>query len=263
MDVVGYGVSRLALVPVRKEPVQMAEQNTQLLFGDHYEVLEVSKNEKWILIRVHMDHTEGWIDVLQHHEITKEYFDQINHANFKITTDITSNILYKKSPLTILIGSVVPISGSELFKMEEQFAFNGDSKSLGQKRDLEFIKEIAQKYINSPFLPGGKSPFGIDSSAFVQMVYRLAGYQLPRDLRSLAVEGQLVEDFNQHRLGDIAFFKNTIGKIHHAGICLENHKIIHVHGHVRIDQLSTYGIASAETGKVIHGIDHIQRIISA
>ncbi|NJN42735.1 MAG: C40 family peptidase [Flammeovirgaceae bacterium] len=262
MDVVGYGVGRLAIIPVRKEPVNTSEQITQLLFGDHYEILEVSKNEKWMFIRIHLDQTEGWIDATQHHEITVEYFELINHANFKITTDITSNILYRKSPLTILLGSIVPISGSELFKMEEQLAFNGESKSLGQKRDLEFIKEVALKYINSPFLPGGKSPFGIDSSGFVQMVFRVAGYSLPRDLRSLATAGKTVEDFNQHRLGDIALFKNTIGNIHHAGICLNDHKIIHVYGHVRVDQLSTYGIASSDTGKVTHGIDHIQRIIS-
>ncbi len=37
-------------------------------------------------------------------------------------------VLYKKSPLTIVMGSVVPISNSELFKIEEQFAFNGESK---------------------------------------------------------------------------------------------------------------------------------------
>lgn len=261
MEVVDYGVCRLALVPVRREPFATSEQITQLLFGDHYEVLEFSKNRKWVFIRIHFDQCEGWLDALQHHSIIKDYFDQINHANFKIVTDVTSNILYKKSPLTILLGSVVPISGSELFKMEEQFAFNGESKSLGQKRDLEFLKSIALKYLNAPFLAGGKSPFGIDSAGFMQMIFRIAGYNLPRDLRLQASAGKSLNDFNEHRIGDIAFFKNTIGKIHHAGLCLDDHKIIHLHGHVRIDSLSSYGIASAETGKVIYGIDHIQRII--
>ena len=147
MEVIDHGVCRLALVSVRKNPEDQAEQITQLLFGDHYEVTLLSDDKKWTRIRIHADLYEGWISEGQHHSISKEFFEQINHANYKISTDLTSSLLYKKSPLTILAGSIVPISNSELFRMEEQFAFNGESKSLGQKRDFEFLRSIAFKYL--------------------------------------------------------------------------------------------------------------------
>ena len=140
MEVIDHGVCRLALMSVRKDPTDQSEQVTQLLFGDHYEVTDVSADRKWVLVRIHADLYEGWISEKQHHAITKEFFEQINHTNYKISTDLTSSLLYKKNPLTILLGSIVPISNSELFRMEEQFAFNGESKSLGQKRDFEFLK---------------------------------------------------------------------------------------------------------------------------
>ena len=62
MDIIDYGVCRLALVPVRNEPRDGAEQTTQLLFGDHYEVVSVAGDKKWLSIRIITDQCEGWID---------------------------------------------------------------------------------------------------------------------------------------------------------------------------------------------------------
>src|ERR1044071_7936618 len=111
---IDYGVCRLAIVTVRKDADYKSESVTQLLFGDHYEVTGISKDQKWVHIKINADEATGWIDRLQHHTISHEYHQQIGLANFKITTDIASTILYKKSQLTIVLGSIVPISGSEL-----------------------------------------------------------------------------------------------------------------------------------------------------
>ncbi len=261
MEIVDYGVCRLSIVPVRKDPDDRSEQVTQLLFGDHYEVLSFSKNGKWANIKIFTDDYEGWIDCKQHHTITAEYFNQINNANFKITTDIASNILYKKSPLTIVMGSVVPISGSELFKMEEQFAFNGESKSIGQKRDFEFLKSISQKYLHSPYQWGGKSPFGIDCSGFSQMVFKLSGYFIPRDASQQAQAGRKVATLEEAMPGDLAFFSKG-GSIAHVGIILEDQKIIHASGQVRVDKIIEEGIIDVETKVISHYLDGIRRILS-
>ena len=114
-ETIDFGVCRLSLVPMRAEPSHKAEQVSQLLFGDHYEVLEISKDKKFLNISVCYDGYEGWIDERQHHAITKEHYEYINRADFKITTDLATSILYNKSPLLILIGSIIPFSSSELF----------------------------------------------------------------------------------------------------------------------------------------------------
>lgn len=262
MEVLGYGVCRLSLVSVRHAPQEHAPLTTQLLFGDHYEVLNVPDQKDWIFIRIHFDGSEGWIDAAQHHGITHEYFEQINHANFKITTDITCSILFKKSPLTILIGSIVPISNSELFKLEEQFAFNGESKSLGQKREYEFLKSIALKYLNAPYLAGGKSPFGVDAAGFVQMVFKIAGYVLPRSIDKQIMEGKRVNGLDETRSGDVAFFKQQSGNKLHVGIILEDQKIIHADGKVRIDHFLEDGILRTESKVYTHSLIEIRRIFN-
>jgi hypothetical protein len=261
-EIMDYGVCRVAVVPVRNAPKHEAAMLTQLLFGDHYEVIETSDKSEWIHIKIHFDGAEGWIENEQHHSITKEYFDQINHANFKITTDLTCSILYKKSPITILLGSIVPISNSELFKIEEQFAFNGEAKSLGQKRDMEFVKNIAMKYLNAPFLQGGKSPFGIDSGGLIQMAYKISGYSIPHTINGLLAEGKKIPSVHEALPGDIAFFSNKDEAITHAGIILYEDKIIHSYGRVRVDSLLEEGIIRSDSKIYTHHLKEIRRIVS-
>jgi hypothetical protein len=261
MEVIDYGVSRLSVVSVRKDPSDLAEQVTQLLFGDHYEVLE-TKDKKWLKIRIHFDAYEGWIDAKQHQPILREYFEYINHAEFKIVTDVTSSLLYNKSPLAILMGSIIPISSTELFKMEEQFAFNGEAKNLGQKREYEFIRTIALKYINAPYQWGGKSPFGIDCSGLTQMVFKIAGYKLLRDAWQQATQGKPVKNLDEGKPGDLAFFKNKEDKIIHTGILLGDDKIIHASGKVRIDHINEEGILALDTKVYTHQLSHLRKIIA-
>ncbi|HEY9046760.1 MAG TPA: C40 family peptidase, partial [Ohtaekwangia sp.] len=183
-------------------------------------------------------------------------------SELKITTDLTSSLLYNKSPLAILMGSMIPISSSELFKMEEQFAFNGEAKNVGQKREFEFLRNIAVRYINAPYQWGGKNPFGIDCSGFTQMVFKICGYKLFRDAWQQASQGKSVKDFNQVKPGDLAFFKNGEDKVIHVGIALGEEKIIHASGRVRVDQLTQEGIVNGDTKNISHTLSHVRRILA-
>lgn len=261
MEIFEFGVCRLSVVPVRAESSDKAEQVTQLLFGDHYEVINEDKDRQWVWIRVNYDQYEGWIDVKQHHAISKEYFEYLNHAEFKITTDVTSSILYNKSRQLILMGSMIPISSSELFKMEEQFAFIGEAKNLGQKRDFEFMRTTAVKYLNSPYLWGGKSTFGVDCSGFTQMVFKICGYRLQRDSGQQALHGRPVAAAHEAKPGDLAFFAGAKGKINHVGILLEKDKIIHSSGKVRVDSFSEEGIINQDSKVITHQFSHLRRIL--
>ncbi|MFY8037987.1 MAG: NlpC/P60 family protein [Cyclobacteriaceae bacterium] len=256
-----FGVCRLSVVSVRKDPQVLSLQVSQLLFGDHYQVISVSADKNWIQIRIYFDQVEGWISLAQHHAIAPEYFDQINTADFKITTDVCSTILYKKTPLSILMGSVVPISQSELFKMEEQFAFNGESKSLGQKREFEFLKVIAMKYLNAPEMAGGKTPFGIDGIGLVQMVHRICGYTLGHAIDVLQRHGRKVEH-ELARPGDVVFLASTDNTEKSVGLLMEDGKVLHVDGRVRLDVWLNGSVTDAETKQESHVVESFRRYLN-
>jgi hypothetical protein len=256
-----FGVCRLSVVPVRNEPGNSI-QVSQLLFGEAYEVLEKSKDKLWLRIKINFDGTEGWINLRHHVSVPFEYFELLTQSDFKITTDIVSTILYKKNPVSILMGSIVPISTAELFKMDEQFAFNGEAKPISLKRDFEFLKAVAIKYLHAPETDGGKSPFGISCHGFVQMVYKISGYALPGTLPGLVASGKKIDDVFSATPGDLAFFKNHEGALHHVGIVLEENKIIHASGQVKIDYLNEEGILNPETKVYTHTLASLQRILS-
>jgi hypothetical protein len=260
-DIAGFGVCRLTIVPVRKEPDHRSEQVTQLLFGDQYQVVQADAARAWLFVRNHSDQYTGWISALQHHEVAADYYEQSIYADYKITTDTTATILYQKSPVTIVMGSIVPITGNELFKMEDQFAFNGESKNLSQRRDADFVLQTAQKYMPAPYQWGGKSPFGIDCSGLVQMVFKISGYSLPRDAAQQFLQGKPVDSFAQCLPGDLAFFKAEDGRIVHVGIVAPGHKIIHASGHVHVGTLTEAGILHADQRQLTHHLAGFRRIL--
>ena len=261
MAVVGEkGVCRLSVVPVRLHASDTSEMVTQLLFGEHYTVIDRAKSGKWLHINIYFDGYEGWIDANQHYGISDEYFEQINISDYKICSDVTSSLLFKKRSIEILLGSMLPISNSELFKVEEQLAFNGESKSLGQRREFEFMKQIASKYRYAPYLWGGKTPFGIDCSGFVQMVFKISGYKLKRDAKDQALQGMAVENLSAARPGDLFFFGQST-KINHVGIFMGDGRILHASGMVREDSVTEQGIYNEQLQKLTHRFQLIRRLL--
>ncbi|WP_241498931.1 C40 family peptidase [Rufibacter ruber] len=95
----------------------------------------------------------------------------------------------------------------------------------------------------------------------MQQVYGLCGYQLRRDAYQQVVHGQEVHFVAQSRPGDVAFFDNDEGRIIHVGLVLEDQKIIHASGEVRIDQLDHYGIYNRDAKRYSHKLRIIKRIL--
>src|SRR6218665_2378909 len=71
-----YGICNLSIVPCRREPSDRSEMVTQLLFGDHFEVLETQGS--WCRIKIAYDSYECWVDKKQFLPIQEPTFDILN-----------------------------------------------------------------------------------------------------------------------------------------------------------------------------------------
>jgi cell wall-associated NlpC family hydrolase len=127
------------------------------------------------------------------------------------------------------------------------------------KFSAKILKQIAFKFLNTSYLWGGKSVFGIDCSGYAQMTYKFLNNQLPRDAWQQAEQGTLVNFLQEAQCGDLAFFDNEEGRITHVGILLNDHEIIHSSGKVRIDKIDTDGILNLETKQRTHKLRIIKR----
>ncbi len=252
-----FGICNLAIIPVRLEPSDRSEQVTQLLFGEHFTILE--QQQKWSKIRIVFDNYEGWIDNKQYQEISEKQFDALNENPIVLSADLIEFISNPKNELLpISIGSSLSFLNDESLNISN-YSFEG-VKTCGVKPKTDLIK-TAYMYLNAPYLWGGKTPFGIDCSGFTQMVYKLNGYNLLRDASQQATQGEVLSFIEESEPGDLAFFDNEEGNIIHVGIMLDNNYIIHASGKVRIDRLDHLGIYNAETNRHTHKLRVIKKIV--
>jgi cell wall-associated NlpC family hydrolase len=130
---------------------------------------------------------------------------------------------------------------------------------IGDIGRIDGLVAIARSYLNVPYLWGGRTHFGIDCSGFTQIVYKFKGIHLKRDASMQVKDGETVESIANTRLGDLAFFNNAEGRITHVGIMLDNKKIIHASGRVKIDTIDSEGIYSDELKRYTHKLNVIKR----
>ena len=251
-----YGISNLSIVPMRNEASDQAEMVNQILFGEHFKVLETRK--KWSRIRLAHDSYEGWICNKQWIEIEEDNYKQLDKDVSTITTDIL-DIISKDFHQPIVIGSILPSfkSGHAIFNTE-MYQFDGLTTPGFTQKDK--LIENALIYLNAPYLWGGRSPLGIDCSGFTQIVYRLQGVDLPRDAYQQAEIGTTLSFIEESEPGDLAFFDDNEGKVIHVGIIMENNHIIHASGKVRIDRIDQQGIFNKDIGTHTHKLRLIKSI---
>lgn len=247
-------------IPVRIEPREQSEMVTQILFGESFDVLE--KIEKWAKIKMHIDDYEGWIDAKLVEKLPEKLVELWAKSSKWVVPAPYIKIVSEPDKTAHFISG-----GSQLFIN----SYDGNRFTIGSKeyfvtsnykinKPSGSVTDIAHAYLNTPYLWGGRSFYGIDCSGFVQVVYAISGKKLPRDASQQVAIGQMVSFVEEARPGDLAFFDNEEGKIVHVGICLGAGKIIHASGRVRLDKLDHQGIFDVENRKYTHKLRVIKRL---
>ncbi len=255
-----FGIASLSVIPVRQKPEHIAEQVTQILFGELYSVHE--KKENWLRIEMAHDRYQGWIHSNQHTELTEQQYKTMQTLPKAIAAELIQTVTNHDRSFPILIGSsLYEFDGMNFKTGKEKFVYSGQAISDTELLTTEHIRKFALKFLNAPYQWGGRNPFGIDCSGLTQIVFKLSGHNLPRDAYQQAEEGKTINFIHEAREGDLAFFKNEENAIVHVGIILSDNQIIHASGKVRIDMIDHFGIFNKELKKYTHQLRIIKRII--
>ena len=252
-----YGISTLGIVPLRSESKDQSEIISQVLFGQHFKILETQP--KWIKIELASDQYVGWLCAKQYLEITHEDYDNLSLNEFPLVEDVFTFLtdLQTNETVPISMGAILPYFHKGIVKIRnKKYKYNG---SLLTNKSNEIIN-YAKQLINAPYLWGGKSILGIDCSGFTQLVFQMCGISLPRDAYQQAKQGELIQNTDDVQRGDLIFFINANNKIHHVGIAIDNNSIIHASGKVRIDYLNDKGIIHTKSKSLTHIFHSIKRV---
>ncbi len=253
------GIVNQSLAAVRRDPSESSEMINQLLFGETFTILETYNS--WLRIISTHDSYEGWIDTKLTTTISDEFISKHNNPSTPNTL-FTAKKSGGKHPLRLCPGSSIYGFENGTFVVGNS-AFECIDNPFSETKDNlnDEIVRLAKQFINSPYLWGGRSPYGIDCSGLTQIIYKIIGLQIPRDAGQQVKIGETVNFINMVQPGDLAFFDNNEEIITHVGIIIDNGKIIHSSGYVKIDNLDHQGIFNAETQNYSHKLRVIKRIL--
>jgi hypothetical protein len=247
----------VSVAPLRKEAAHRSEMVSQLLLGECVEVLNTTK-DFWQIKSVY-DGYEGWCQKSQLTEVDDHFFNT-NHQ--LLTAEPITHAICNDKPIFLVGGSFIGcFKNEELVIGNTIIRFAETPFHLNEVNAEIDIYEVFRPYINTPYLWGGKSIFGIDCSGFTQQVFKMLDIALPRDAYQQAAIGEAVGFLQEAQLGDLAFFDNEEGKITHVGIILNDEHIIHASGKVRIDKIDNMGIVNSETNERTHSLRLIKRFL--
>jgi hypothetical protein len=244
------------IVPMRAEASHRSEMVSQFLFGESAELLEKTKD--FFKVRMLFDDYIGWCQANQLLEIPDP---SLQEGNNLLNGDLLGAVHLNEGMMHIPFG--LPMYFFEHGKAtmcDYTMLFEGKYwNPLDSDFNEETIKWITGNFLNTAYLWGGRTIFGIDCSGFTQQVFRFLNIRLPRDAYQQAAQGEIVGFLQEAVCGDLAFFDNAEGKITHVGIMLDGQTLIHASGRVRIDDIDNYGIINRDTGERTHQLRIIKR----
>ena len=246
-----YAACKVPAAPVRKKARHQSEMTNQLLFGETVEVLKEKK--KWVKVKGTLDGYEGWTLISQLEEVNEE-MAVTNHAY--VAAELLNIIEVDKYEMHIPVGSSLPFFESN-GTLRHKYS-GGVVKRNDVFPSIDLLKQLTFRWLNAPYLWGGRTILGVDCSGFVQVNYKMMGIDLKRDAWQQAEQGEEVASLQESKAGDLAFFDDK-EEIVHVGILLSPSEIIHASGRVRIDEIDEEGITNTDTGIRTHKLKSIRR----
>ncbi len=221
--ITGLQVTHQCIVPkllMKATSDVQAQTVSEILLGERVAILETLND--WVRIACERDGYTGWV-LMKHlcliNHQASPYYICVPVSHIYEEASLKSRPLqsvYMTSEIDVVgneMNGFLPIDGGGWIYAKHVLAVNG----------LDFDPvNIAEKFIGSAYLWGGRSYEGLDCSALVQLSIFMAGYRVLRDssMQAQSVGRCLVNDEQAER-GDIAFFQG------HVGFMLDQDNLLH------------------------------------
>lgn len=210
------------IVDVRHAPSHEARLDTQALFGERVIVYETSE-EGWAWGQLESDDYVGWLSA---NAIAPPGRAPTHKVSAPRTLAFPGPDI-KLPPLTALpMGARLAI-----VRQDERFAVTDNGWHLPAvhlspiKARLTDFVAVAEEFLHTPYLWGGKTSLGLDCSALVQVSLQAAGIACPRDSDLQEMELGKLSALGELRRGDLVFWRG------HVAIARDAENLLHANAH--------------------------------
>jgi len=198
--------------------------DTELLFGETVRVFDRADGFAWV-----QADQDGYVGYLP--ETVLGPLEEPTHRIAVPRTFLYPEAELRKPPLGALsLGSRVTVVGEAETRGTRYFLLSTGGAviakhclPMAENLGDDFVS-VAAKFIEAPYLWGGRSGFGLDCSALVQLSLMMTGKSAPRDSDMQASYGSPITR-EELRRGDLVFWKG------HVGIMEDAETLLHANGH--------------------------------
>lgn len=223
------GTPAAVAVPVaalRPRPDETAGIDTQLLFGETVRLFD--RAEGWAWVKADAD---GYVGYLPETALRETGGPATHIVAAPRTFAYTGNDLKTPAAFTLSMGSRLTISGESEMRGTRYLTLSGGQSvvaahciAIGEPPDDDYVATAA-RFLETPYLWGGRSGFGIDCSGLVQLSMMMAGRKAPRDSDMQAAGLGVPIEREALRRGDLVFWRG------HVAIMEDERTILHANGH--------------------------------
>ena len=240
---------------LHRHPSREAPVDTQAIFGEGVTVYD--EHEGWAWVQLHEDGYVGYLPAEALGDAGAEPTHKVRAIRTFVYPGPNLKLPYQDYLTLNAKVAITETQGDYARLATGGWILAGHLSGL-DAFETDYVG-VAERFLHTPYLWGGKTSLGIDCSGLAQIVLMAAGIKAPRDSdmqeRGLGSPIEVTPDLSGLRRGDLVFWKG------HVGMMMDDTNFIHATGHSMTVMIEPLAVAEERIRRTSYGpISAVKRL---